>query len=833
MDQDNTKGQDKRNWRERLGIGAQAQSAGQQPGLAHAQKDLPIMSNDFRKGAPPPAARPLAASTRPPVSRATPVAPRPAATAPVRPAPMAPRANPKAPPPVSPDKLAERLRSQRDASTKMAEQRVQVAKQRSEAVAAAPPAVSAPPVMPASPPKPKFAFAEDGEAKPAPAPFPPTSPLPPTSPVRPSIAPQGFPSAHANSQPQLSPARPPLGGGGQPGVPGFQPRPQTAPFQPQASQGYPGAGNVPPGFPPSYGQQPVPPYRPIDPATGYAPPPGYVPPNRGFSVPPPQGGYAPPNGPRLNMPTRPTPGLNTGYQPAQADYGQGNGEIPGSFAPPPRNIRPPLRGPVQASEDEYEDDGYGEAPTPRSSARPSSTDYQQAYREAEYGYEDEAPRSKAPWILAAMFLTAILLAGGLAWAYTKYKPFSGGQTTTQEVPAVKPLDAPAKVQAEQPAAPQTNTAASPTKKQIYDRIVGDQEVIGGDVSAPLETPAAVPEPTPPAAEAAPQPAGGDDAAPLPIPPPPGGAGDQQGSLAPASEKQSAESITPAAGESQAAVAAQDTAEIAPPSPVANTPVAESTPPAPGEIEKVTNATRSLTTAADEPSTEQITDATETPVVPEKKKIEKKKPSAPKDKLSAGNLGSKPVVLVPPSKPAKTKARQIAAEPEIALAPGDDAGGLFGDGGAEPAPAPAVKVAPTPKKKKTLADLFSKTPDTPPQDQPVDVATAEPIVSAPPQATKKPVTPAQPAEQQASTGGDFVVQLASFRSRAEANTEFARLKARNSGTLGRFAPIISEADVGGSTRFRLSVGRMDSKAQADAVCSSLFASGEKDCLVKRR
>ena len=61
MDQDNTKGQDKRNWRERLGIGAQAQ-AGQTPGQAPGQRDLPKMTNDFRKDAPSPAARPLASS---------------------------------------------------------------------------------------------------------------------------------------------------------------------------------------------------------------------------------------------------------------------------------------------------------------------------------------------------------------------------------------------------------------------------------------------------------------------------------------------------------------------------------------------------------------------------------------------------------------------------------------------------------------------------------------------------------------------------------------------------------------------------------------------------
>ncbi len=111
MDQDNSKGQDKRNWRERLGIGAQG------------GKDLPKISDDFRKEPAPAAARP------PMVSRAN---PRPIAAAAVRPAPMAPRATakPASTAPVAPDKLAERLRSQREASSRMAEQRVQVAKQR-------------------------------------------------------------------------------------------------------------------------------------------------------------------------------------------------------------------------------------------------------------------------------------------------------------------------------------------------------------------------------------------------------------------------------------------------------------------------------------------------------------------------------------------------------------------------------------------------------------------------------------------------------------------------------------------------------------------------------
>jgi cell division protein FtsN len=197
-------------------------------------------------------------------------------------------------------------------------------------------------------------------------------------------------------------------------------------------------------------------------------------------------------------------------------------------------------------------------------------------------------------------------------------------------------------------------------------------------------------------------------------------------------------------------------------------------------------------------------------------------------VASSKLGSKPVVLVPPSKKPKLVAPDDNND-SVASNDTADSGGLFGD---EPVggQTPVVPLTPPVKKKRTLADLFKRnTADTPAQDQ---VATIDP--PAAPQ-SQKSVAPQPLATEQASTtpGGDFVVQLASFRTRQEATTEFARLKAKNSGTLGRFSPIITEANVGGSTRFRLSVGRMDTQAQANAVCSSLFAGGERDCLVKRR
>ncbi len=304
----------------------------------------------------------------------------------------------------------------------------------------------------------------------------------------------------------------------------------------------------------------------------------------------------------------------------------------------------------------------------------------------------------------------------------------------------------------------------------------------------------------------------DDAAPLPIPPPPGEGGDQQGSLDPASQKQSVDTITPAAGESQAAVAAQEG--------LAQPAIA---PPAPGDIADNTASTRSLV-----PESETIADAPA--VVPPKKTVEivaKKKVEATKPKkVAAKNLGAKPVVLVAPQQKAKAKAKQAAGADESDTANADDS--LYGGEGIVDAQVPqAAAPVEVPKKKKSLFGDVFKTNDA--ADFVVDAAPAV-EAPAPVNVPKKPIV----AETQVASGaGGFVVQLASFRSRAEAQTEYARLRSRHSGTLGRYSPVITEATVGGSTRYRLSVGSMASKSQADAVCSSLFAGGERDCLVKNR
>ena len=130
MDQNSTNGTGKRNWRERLGIGS---------------KEMPRISEEFR---PAPAA-PKAAVTVRPAPMAPRAAPKPVATA--------PRPLSQSSGPIDQDALASKLKSQRDAAEKLAEQRVQAARQRAEAAIIAPQTQ-----VPASTNgvgKPKFSFA--------------------------------------------------------------------------------------------------------------------------------------------------------------------------------------------------------------------------------------------------------------------------------------------------------------------------------------------------------------------------------------------------------------------------------------------------------------------------------------------------------------------------------------------------------------------------------------------------------------------------------------------------------------------------------------------------
>jgi cell division protein FtsN len=95
-------------------------------------------------------------------------------------------------------------------------------------------------------------------------------------------------------------------------------------------------------------------------------------------------------------------------------------------------------------------------------------------------------------------------------------------------------------------------------------------------------------------------------------------------------------------------------------------------------------------------------------------------------------------------------------------------------------------------------------------------------------------PAALAPTQAASGSSgYFVQLASFKSEAEASTEFGRLKAKYASIIGTLPSAINPATIGGSTRYRVAVGPMASRDEATKICNSLFAAGERDCLVRKQ
>jgi hypothetical protein len=786
MDQNSTNGTDKRNWRERLGIGA---------------KEMPRISEDFNPAPVVPKVATPTVKTAPMAPRAAPKAAVPAA----RPA----QARPAAfiPAPTDPDALASKLKSQRDAAEKLAEQRVQAARQRAEAIN-----VTAQPASHVSA-KPKFSFAEE-ETRPAALPAavqPQRAQQPVTRP--PAARPPVLPPPQA-AVPHMAPPRPQLGAGALPPRTSSQqpvnqqPVNQQPSYQPRQPLPSPPQSAYPPAYNPNQG------YRPIDPATGYAPPPQYNP-NQGFAPQPRQQQGFTPQQPRLQVPQRSQQPPDYGYESQRAS---------------PRLGNPAMRPPVVPSFGEADQDDIFEQPTPRAQRRATANDYQQAYREVESGYEEEGPKSRGPWILLSLLALALVVGFGSVWAYNNYLKPHTTITDAGKVPVVKAPDQPAKVDT---VTPDTQNAGgdgttTPSKKQIYDRIVGDREVLGGQIVPTEETPVqpannSQPIPAPDATAPAVNNGTGDDGTPLPLPPPPGDTG-QQGSLEPSAKGDQQDAmINPAAGASQAADS---------PSGDTSVPIAQA--PVPGEQ----IAAVAPDTAAPEPKIEAASPEKVILETPAKKIVSTK--LAPEKKLvetkPQKSLGAKPVVLVAPGK-IVAEPKKVASGKKIATvetANEGTVGGLYGDqavGAAAPGLQPApVEIAPT-KKRKSLFDLFKG--DTQTQDAAnlnAPVAAQQPAV-LPPVAEANKIAAVEPAPLPTSRA--FVAQLASFKSKAEATQEYKNLSAKHGAIISRYAPIVTAAQVAGTTRYRLSIGPMASADVASGVCQSLFAAGERDCLVHRQ
>ena len=833
MENNSTGGNDKRSWRDRLGIGT---------------KELPRIAEEFKS---PDSAAKTVITPMPGLARP---APRPAQPV-VKPAPMAPRATPKLEtkpdirsetrsetrpetriaPPANNDALAERLKSQREAAEKLAEQRVQAARQKAENAANLRSQAKEAPKLPTDVVRPKFSFAEEEASRNRPTELP-ALPRRMTAKVTASVAP---PKSMSAPTANISPPRPALGVD-RPPMPA-----RSAALQKDATTVAPSNG-----------------FRPLDPSVGYTPPQPIFP-QRQYTAPP----VAPVRNQASTRP--PYYAGSTPTQPAELAAPEVPFEAPNNRIPPRPPLRGPMSGPGGVPSGSYADDVF-EQHAQRPQRRIAAGDYQNAYRDSDLGYEYEQPKSSAPWVLLLLLLLAGALAAAGAWFYEtqmKGQALAPATATQQNVPAVEPPTAAAKTVPEQPLpttdAPEavqpaqgSSVVPATTKKQIYDRIVGDREVLGGQMVPTEETPVVPDQNAAPVAEdaMAPEPDQQpitDDTAPLPLPPPPGQTGeDQQGlldaepgktinqaspneAIPAAGANQAAETsldqvIEPVEGESKdvqgLAKAAEEVAAVNDQIPQANTGATIEPPPAspPAAINTGAETVKPLQPLEPLNSTETELVSDEPAASPAEAKVEatvEPTPVPKPTKAKVVKLAQKKKSATPVRKVSNDKSLVLVPEQSAAAAQSSNGEGniLYGD--------TQTAAAPQPAKRRTLFDLLgNKKSNAQPAENNDQVAS----IAAP----RKQVV--QPKETlQASPTGDFVAQLASFRTQQEANSEFARMRSRHGAIIGGMSPIVSKVTVAGSSRYRLAVGPMANRAAANRVCSQLLSAGERDCITKQR
>ncbi len=126
----------------------------------------------------------------------------------------------------------------------------------------------------------------------------------------------------------------------------------------------------------------------------------------------------------------------------------------------------------------------------------------------------------------------------------------------------------------------------------------------------------------------------------------------------------------------------------------------------------------------------------------------------------------------------------------------------------PAPPPPVRTA-------------SRPPEPPPGTAPLSLAPDSRASAAAPER----------AAPRAVANGNYLVQLSSQRSEADAQAAFRSLRSKYSSLLGSHNPVIRRADLAGrGTYYRAMVGPFASRNEAAQLCSSLKAAGG-DCVVQ--
>jgi len=812
MDQNASNGPSKGSWREKLGLG-------------NGKKDMPKIADEFKpmNDEPKLATKSSTTSPRPlqPVTKLAPMAPRtpgarsmPAA---VKPAASAkPAANPPS------DGLADRLKAQRQAAEKLAEQRISIAREKAEGRAGESPRAAQ---SPTPGDKPKFTFADEEIAAakretPASAAkdYPPA--LQKKSPAAPPPPMNG---------PTVTPPRPTLGGEKPIAAAGSPAEPRR--LQPQLSSGSHASASG---------------YRPLD---------------------PPNFQNVLKRGSALQQPQQPSRGF-TAPRPTFGENGFGD---PRRRAEPADDYRrrpePSLRGearrPSRGRRGEYDDDMadvFEEEEERPQRRRANARDYNQAYRDYEEGEHDEAPRRRSSGpllILLAILVVAAVFVTGLWYYYFHMKPVS--VTGDGQVPVISAPAEPAKVTPE-PTQDSSSTELSPAstaKKKIYDRILGEADA-GGQMVPTEEAPSPV-EPAPQtgnstgaaepfapdamtgfgndtSASPIPEPASGGQISndgglsspePLPLPMPPAPGNDTQGSVSEpgvnAAGTAEAEPPTPATSEA-AAMSAEQPA-------TANRGIAMLEP-----IEGAATNEQATPPSDNEPA---AVDATE--AQPPKAKT-KTTATKPKKQTQTSDADLPPsgegLVLVPPSEvPPPQMAETMEPLPETtattatstATSSSTGLGSVFGSGSKK---LTGKRAENAPKNSNSSAGTATTQPTQVTTQQVASVDTQRTASVAVQETTTSQLSGTTTTTTTTAGGGTgFMAQVASLRSEAEARAELDRLRGTHGDLIGGLSTRITKATVAGATRYRLGFGPLPSRAQAAKLCGSLIAAGERDCAVR--
>lgn len=153
-------------------------------------------------------------------------------------------------------------------------------------------------------------------------------------------------------------------------------------------------------------------------------------------------------------------------------------------------------------------------------------------------------------------------------------------------------------------------------------------------------------------------------------------------------------------------------------------------------------------------------------------------------------------------------------------------------------------AQTPNQDKAVFDVMDgQSPETkvvpqPAPEQPIRIETPTIVAPQPVVPDVRPTTPVtrpttRPQPSVAVGNSNFVVQIASLRSQAEANATYDRLTRKFPALLSGLQPDIKRVDLAEKgIYFRARVAGLADKTAADQLCQQFKASGQ-DCIVTRR